>query len=325
MVRPRPPLLALAAALLAALAPAPQAAQEGLAVTFVVNDATVEDQRLEGVQVLIAPAPGEAARVSGETDADGEFTCTLPAGTYAVTYLLRGYVPIADTLTTVERDGQLVTTTLSMMLEAEGAAGERRVRLILNWGSSGDQVRDADSHLLCPCTAPPGHVFYSAKEHAAAGHGAALDVDDTDWGGPETVTLHDPPPGSYSYWVYDYSGPPATLGGSEVVVRVLFGDTVAAEYRAPDTVTGRAWAPFKALVVGGDLRPALVPFSPEELAAGTDLVIPAGFEGEGVGSGSGGDSGCGGSLALFAFAAILCLLVPVVVRAARRARPRLPR
>jgi len=68
-------------------------------------------------------------------------------------------------------------------------------------------------------------------------------VDDTDWGGPETVTLTDPPPGSHVYWVHDYSGPPATLGTSDVVVRVVIGEQEAGEFRILRGVTQRSSSP----------------------------------------------------------------------------------
>ena len=308
-------LVALAAALAGSTLPA--AAQEGHRVTFVVNDATVKDKVLPGVRVLVARAAGEEPVLSGETDPSGRFECHLAPGTYAVSYVLPGYVPIPDSLTAITVDGQVITTTLSMMLEAEGAApGERRVRIILNWGSESSQVRDADSHLLCPCGEPSAHVYYAAKEHAGSGHSVDLDVDDTDWGGPETVTLHDPPPGDYRYWVYDYSGDTATLGQSEVVVRVLVGDELTAELRAPASAGQRAWWPFKTLAVGADLIPRLVPFSDDELAAGADRAIPAALEGEGTsGGGSGGES-------LLPTVIIVIIAFVIVVNLVRNARRR---
>ena len=64
----------------------------------------------------------------------------------------------------MREDGQLVTVSLSRMLEATEAGG-REVRIILNWGSRPDQVRDADSHLACACGAPDRHVYYQSRRH----------------------------------------------------------------------------------------------------------------------------------------------------------------
>jgi len=291
-------------------------------VTFVVNDATVKDKALPGVRVLVAPSAGAEPLVAGATDSSGRFECHLAPGTYAVSYVLPGYVAIPDSPTAITGDGQVITTTLSMMLEAEGAtAGVRRVRVILNWGSDPSQVKDADSHLLCPCGDPTAHVYYAAKEHAGTDHEVDLDVDDTDWGGPETVTLHDPPPGDYRYWVYDYSGDRATLGQSDVVVRVLVGDELTAEYRAPASATQRAWWPFKSLTVGADLVPRVMPFSEEELAAGADRVLPAGHEGEGTSEGQVGNGGAG-ERGLLPTAIVVVIAFFVVVNFVRHARRR---
>ena len=123
-----------------------------------------------------------------------------------------------------------MTVSLSRLLEATESGG-REVRIILNWGSRADQVEDADSHLACPCGARTGHVYYRNRTHEAPDHKVELDVDDTDWGGPETITLTRPVPGTYLYWVHDYSGPPATLGASDVVVRVVIGAEEAGEFR----------------------------------------------------------------------------------------------
>jgi hypothetical protein len=152
----------------------------------------------------------------------------------------------------------------------------RDVRIVLNWGSQPDQVKDADSHLACACGAAERHVFYRSRTHQAADHKAELDVDDTDWGGPETITISDPVKGSYLYWVHDYSGsgPPAVLGASELVVRVLIGSEEKGEFRVYKGLTRRAWRPFKAVEVGAGGLPLLVRWSEDEIAEGLDLRVP---------------------------------------------------
>lgn len=198
----------------------------------------------------------------------------LAPGTYQVSYRLEGYVPYTSEATEVREDGQLVTVSLSRLLEATESGG-REVRIILNWGSRPDQVRDADSHVACPCGAAGGHVYYQNRVHEGAEHRVELDVDDTDWGGPETITLTRPLPGTYVYWVHDYSGPPATLGASDVVVRVVIGSREAGEFRVFKGVTRRAWRPFKAIEVSREGIPTLVRFTEDEIAEAADLAVPA--------------------------------------------------
>jgi hypothetical protein len=258
----------------AAIAGSPPELAQALTVRFELNDAQVKGRVLEGVAVSVAPAGGGAAIASGRTGPDGRWMARVAAGTYEVSYRLEGYVPYTSGETEVREDGQLVTVSLSRLLEATESGG-REVRIILNWGSRPDQVRDADSHLVCPCSAGGGHVSYRNRTHEAADHRAELDVDDTDWGGPETITLTRPVPGTYLYWVHDYSGPPATLGASDVIVRVVIGAEEAGAFRVFKGITRRAWRPFKAIEVGRDGRPTLVRFTEDEIAEAADLAVPA--------------------------------------------------
>jgi len=171
-------------------------------------------------------------------------------------------------------------------------AGHSRIQIVLNWGSRNDQVKDADSHLLCACKQAGGHVYFSNKTHDGGNHKVELDVDDMDWAGPETITITDAKPGTYFYWVYDYSGSDAKIGASEVLVRVVFNDTVAGEFAIPTAVTERQWLPFKQLVVDNLGAPSIVRFSPDEIKAGEDRKLPQGAE---FPSGSATDEGTSGS------------------------------
>jgi len=250
-----------------------QTATQAIEMRFELNDAQVKGRRLAGVSVRVSRLGGGEEVASGETGFDGRFTARLAPGTYEVRYRLDGYVPYTSEATELSASGQLVTVSLSRMLEATEAAA-RDVRIILNWGSRSDQVRDADSHLACACGASDRHVSYKSRRHESAGHVVELDVDDTDWGGPETITLTSPASGSYVYWVHDYSGPPAVLGASELVVRVLIGSEQQGEFKVYRGLTQRAWRPFKAIEVRGDGAPALVRFTEDEIAEGLDLAIP---------------------------------------------------
>jgi hypothetical protein len=269
-----------------------------LDVIFEVNDAQVKDRLLAGVAVTVTAVGADEPAAVGTTGDDGRLRAELVAGTYQVAYGLAGYVPYTSQATEIRSDRQVVTVSLSRLLEATGAA-VRQVRIILNWGSdTAHHVRDVDSHLACPCQDPPGHVMYSAKVHEGVDHRVELDVDDTDWGGPETITLTDPPPGEYLYWVHDFSAGPGILGTSDIVVRVVIGDREAGEFRIFKGVDQRAWRPFKHLLVGADLRPSVVPFTADEIAEGLDLQVPPSLQppdsglpsdlGEGEGASSGG-------------------------------------
>lgn len=293
----------LGCVLVAVLVAAPARSQEGVAVTFVVLDAFVKDRPVVGAAVTVR-VDGESEPVAdGVTDDGGRFETVLPPGTYRISYAAVGYVPLTTAATEVRGDGQVITTALSMLLEAEGSTAARRIRLILTWGFDESQVRDADAHLVC--AADGNHVYFASKEHLGDAHRAVLDVDDMDWGGPETITVSDPEPGRYTYWVHDYSGPPAVLGGADVVVRVVFDDEMAGEFRLADDAQDREWRPFAALVVGDDLRPRIEPFTDEELARRADRQVPEEYRI----SGSSGDIPRGIVAGALIFTAIAVLLV----------------
>lgn len=251
-------------------------AVEAIEVRFELNDAQVKGRLLPGVGVSVLRPGGGDPVAAGITGADGRFAARLAPGSYQVSYRLDGYVPYTSEATELAAEGQLVTVSLSRMLEATGVAG-RDVRIVLNWGSQPDQVKDADSHVACACGATDRHVFYKARQHQGGDHGVELDVDDTDWGGPETITISRPAKGRYLYWVHDYSGdgPPAVLGSSDLVVRVLIGSEQHGELRVPRGLTRRAWRPFNAIDVGADGVPTLVRWSEDEIAEGRDLEVPA--------------------------------------------------
>jgi hypothetical protein len=257
---------------MALASPAQEQAASPLEVYFELNDAQVKGRALHGVEVKVRQ-PGKGEVASGLTGADGRFLTLLAPGSYEVTYRLHGYVPYTSEATEIGTAGQIVTVSLSRMLEATGEVS-RDVRIILNWGSRQDQVKDADSHLACPCGDGNHHVFFRHRVHEALGHKAELDVDDTDWGGPETITLTNPMNGDYVYWVHDYSGPPALLGASDLVVRVLIGSEQVGEFRVFKGLTQRAWRPFKAISLRADAPPSLVRFTEDEIAEGADLAVP---------------------------------------------------
>ena len=60
------------------------------------------------------------------------------------------------------------------------------------------------------------------------------------------------PTGDYGYWGHDYSGPPALLGASDLVVRVLVGSQPLGEFRVFKGLKARVWRPFKAIRVAAD-------------------------------------------------------------------------
>ena len=230
-------------------------------VTFTVNDSMTKDKALEGVRIRAAGTD------VGTTDESGRLTVDLPAAEWVIEYELAGYVPLRARMQ-VPEGGTEVVTTLAMLLEAQGLSEQQsRVQIVLNWGTGLLQARDLDAHLVLP---DDHNEVYFAYPAAALGEGSYhLDVDDMDGGGPETITLVDPAPGAYRYFVENFSGSPHRLSDAGVVVRVYVGDRMLEEYTPPEGIDG-AWYPFEQLVVSESGSPRIEDWGPEEVAAGLD-------------------------------------------------------
>lgn len=286
-------------------------------VTFILNDSLVKDKCLADVTVGIGVSETGELMVQGKTDSRGRFTAELQPGRYYASFGKRGYIPVANTVVDVEADNPIwMTVTLSMLMEEVGLGAQRRVQIVLNWGTGDSVAKDLDAHMLCSRAGRLDHIYFGDKNLDDGDRKASLDVDDTDWGGPETITLIEPLPGTYSYWVYNYSGLPSRLDSSEATVRVIINDKVADEYRlAPGTPT-RSWRPFKYIAVDQTGNPDLVGFTPADLASRVHLIFPEEAPFTGSGSDGFGWIIVAGSMMLFVLA-ILSAIFWIIGRAVR--------
>ncbi len=193
-----------------------------------------------GVEGLVRNASnGQAisgATVSGggrtaATDASGRYQLTgLAAGSTQVTASATGF--ISDTATvTVPTSGN---ATQEFALSQSLAVGQTRI--VLTWGAT---PRDLDSHLFVPGGA---EIYYGSRGIQTASPFAALDVDDTNGSGPETITIARLSAGTYTYSVYNYSNE-AAISASGARVQVYRGDGVIQSFTVPGG-TGRWWNVF---------------------------------------------------------------------------------
>jgi uncharacterized protein YfaP (DUF2135 family) len=111
--------------------------------------------------------------------------------------------------------------------------GANVFRITLSWTQQKqDAVKDVDSYLSVPGTL----VLVSYRAVKQNVNGAFLDRDDTDWAGPETVTIDSlVSDGEYVYYVnnYDSRSNSVALGNSEVRVRVYKGAALVKSYSVP--------------------------------------------------------------------------------------------
>lgn len=185
------------------------------------------------------------------SDASGEFTIErLEPGDYTVVARKGGYTTQQQGRVSVSADS-VSTVNLSLLRVLDG----RDAAITLRWSpyDSGGQVSsDLDSHLLRYDSDGQRayHIYYS---HKVGSPTDSLDRDDTNYEGPETITLSTDPTSRYVYYVYRYSSN-GTLPGSTPKVIVRIGE-LALDYDLPsgENSTARYWKVFE--IVNGVVEP----------------------------------------------------------------------
>lgn len=133
------------------------------------------------------------------------------------------------------------------------------IRVVLTWGAS---PSDLDSHLVGPSasSATRFHLYYGYKDIGAAGTDswqADLDYDDRTAFGPEVVTIRQFVPGTYYFYVHNYSNwssaNSSVLSNSGAKVQVYRGNetTPINEFTVTQDQVGTYWNVFE-LTVGSD-------------------------------------------------------------------------
>lgn len=157
----------------------------------------------------------------------------LPAGNYTVTVAAHGYVS-GFLFITVIADQELDAPDLQI-----SPVGSGEFRFVLTWGAT---PSDLDSHMMVPSSG--GNVAYEVRWNQRGSMTgwpfSALDRDDVDSYGPETITIAEPQPGTYSYAVYQWSSSPSIIG-SGARVTLYSDDAVVREWTVPSTGSGRWW------------------------------------------------------------------------------------
>ncbi|MGG1397301.1 leucine-rich repeat domain-containing protein [Bacillus salipaludis] len=190
--------------------------------------------------------PGEIVK-KAKTDDNGNYSVSLPGGTYLLEItgekIYKKQIYVTSLGNELEKDNQ--NTSVSPML------GEGEIRIVLEWGES---PYDLDSHLTGPILGSDErfHInFYDMEADDEEGNvDVALDVDDTDQYGPETITIYKQHSGIYRYSVHDYSNrdnlrDSTELSNSGARVKVLFSDGSVKTFDVPKNRPGTLWTVFE--------------------------------------------------------------------------------
>jgi uncharacterized protein YfaP (DUF2135 family) len=222
---------ALTTAELAVPAAPPRPPLGHAAVAGEVVDAT-SNRPVEGAAIHLVGTGLRAA-----TDAEGQFRIAdAPAGPVALEIA-------ADGFSTEQIEQELADdaeTAVRVALSPGLAAGQ--IRLVLTWDKS---PADLDAHLEGPLRdGGKFHIYFQAKGDLASQEFVSLDVDDRDGQGPETITLLGVIPGTYHYFVHDFTNHRLSqsdaLARSQAEVRVYQG-AQSYRFRANNESTGNVW------------------------------------------------------------------------------------
>ncbi len=236
-------------------------------VEGVLKDAATGEPVAEGITLHIRQG---ANNVNGEpvqsvvTDATGGYRFTgLRSGNYCIQVedtrdVEEPYVRITYNVVVLANTTMQSNMTISKYVEGD------QIRFVLTWAPEDVENHtvpsDLDSHLVGPTgdLEDKFHVYYSDSSYYDTVETenedgeiiydsvryADLDVDDTTYEGPETVTIYNKVDGLYHYYIYDFSNQSdeenTKLATSLASVKVYIGTRCVATYNVPYE-TGTLW------------------------------------------------------------------------------------
>lgn len=235
--------------------------------TGTVIDGQTQSQAIAGADVFVMKGLYQAEAVVREvadtqtsrhvvSGSSGQFVLEgLEPGLYTVVVAKEGYITQTQGAVRLSASGgNVLSVSLLVSLQANEAA------ITLRWGDSGagPQVSsDLDSHLL-KFSSTGVQTYHISWRNKLGNATDSLDRDDTDYVGPETITLSLDSSSRYRYYVDNYrAGNGSTLGGSTPTVIVRLGQ-VSREFSLPigEQSTAKYWLVFD--IVGGVVVPCAI-------------------------------------------------------------------
>ncbi|MEN8220380.1 MAG: ankyrin repeat domain-containing protein [Pseudomonadota bacterium] len=173
-----------------------------------------------------------------KTNNSGNYQINLPGGNYTIEATKNKY---ATTYFSIVSIGNKTTNNQNASITPAINTGE--IRIVLTWGI---RPMDLDAHLLTPnIRGRHHHIYFSPKtrgQQSSAPY-VQLDVDDTSSYGPETITIYKSQPGTYHYYVHNYSGTPA-IKHSDAKIEIYSEMGLVKTYHIPISGKGKYWQVF---------------------------------------------------------------------------------
>lgn len=180
----------------------------------------------------LAPAFG-ATPTYGSAPLTVQFNDESTENTHTVTCSKQGFLTYVNSQVDLSPGG---TLNLNMSLSPELQEGN--LRFVLNWSAT---PTDLDSHLLTPeINGNAYHVYFDDRGSVTSAPFARLDYDITTGFGPETMTIYERWPGTYSYYVRNFSENPL-ISASNAVVQVYGSSGLLHTIQVPSSGNGNYW------------------------------------------------------------------------------------
>jgi len=174
-----------------------------------------------------------ASITSGDAPLEVQFFDQSSDGSHTLTCSKTGYSTYSNNNIVVPQ-GQTLTINISL----SPTLTEGELRFVINWGAS---PSDLDSHLLTPdIEGQSYHVYYNYEGYVSSAPYAALDHDVTTGYGPETMTIYQMFPGTYNYYIYNYSNSPA-ITTSDAVIQIYNQSGLLHTMQIPTEGDGLYW------------------------------------------------------------------------------------
>ena len=205
------------------------------------------------------------------TDEEGNYQFSdLAAGQYTVQVIDYredvevNYVTAYFNVVIYAGEANVKNSTISKVIEKD------QVRFVLRWGDEASGAsKDLDSHLVGPTINNDGefHTWWdneTYQDYKMEGgteqyfQCADLDVDDTEWEGPETSTIYQKTEGEYRFYIHDFTNSDVLnstqLSKSNATVEVYVGNRLKAVYNVPNEA-GNLWYVCKYDAINDKLTP----------------------------------------------------------------------
>ncbi|MEZ9490793.1 hypothetical protein BCT62_22055 [Vibrio splendidus] len=218
-------------------------------VTGTVLDAETGNP-IAGADVTLTDNAGHS--YTAETDQSGNYSVSGPVVDQGTVTIEQEGSITSSFLVPAGEDTNGGVTAISEVLE------ETDMRIVVTWG---DSPRDMDNHLWLYDTENGNeldHIYYRDMSHdLGEGNVVQQDVDDTNGGGPETITIPNYQDADMHYSVHNYTSRSWDVDGVEdVQVQVFVGDTLVETFSPDlsDNPSGDHWHVFD--IVNGVIVPS---------------------------------------------------------------------